>query len=726
MKRLWIVGALAATFLIAAAQPALASWQQQSTPSPAGLVSSEMAGLWCPTGASCTAVGNYVDGSGSHALAEVSSAGSNWSLETVPSPAGATAAELNGVYCHKTSFCMAVGDYTDGSGQHALSEEWNGGGWSIISVPEPGGATAGQLTGVSCSSTSACTAVGSVTVSSGEALGETFSGGTWSLASIPVPAGATSSQLGGVACPSASTCTAAGAYEDGSGQHPLVETSSGSTWTIQTVPGPTGASSLDAVACHGTSSCMVVGYDQADLWNGTTWTLENVATPHPHSGLTDLGGVSCPSTTVCYGVGSYYSEGVLTAVGEMWNGKKWAVQSTPLSTSYDENGFSAVSCPDSNLCAAVGFYHDPVDGDRAWVESNQLRWQVQTIAPPSGSIASSLSAISCTSTKACMAVDSFEASGSVFGTSAQQWNGSGWTDISTPNSSNSLLSGVSCTAANACEAVGDVFSGPNLVPLAEVWNGTTWTVQSTPAPSGATNSYLLAVSCQAANFCMAVGEYRTSGGDQFTLSESWNGSTWTLQTTPNPAGTTTDDLNWVSCPIATDCEAVGSASPGGNGTLVEGWNGTSWTIQTVSLPAGGSDGYLAGVDCVSATACTAVGDYFNGSHQVPLGEGLTGTTWSALTMGVPPGVRASGLAGVSCLSATNCIAVGFADYKTSGLQPVGEHGTAGVWRVNVASVPSSVPSGMASVACPKITFCEGVGYYTPSGGNNSDLAEQWS
>jgi hypothetical protein len=324
-----------------------------------------------------------------------------------------------------------------------------------------------------------------------------------------------------------------------------------------------------------------------------------------------------------------------------------------------------------------------------------------------------------------MAVDSYETGSSTFGTSAQQWDGSGWTDFTTPNSLSSYLSGVSCTSANACTAVGDVFKGSKLVPLVERWGGSSWTVQPTPAPSGSTNSYLLSVSCTSSTACMAVGEYRTSSGDQFTLAESWNGSSWAVTKPPNPTGTTTDALNWVSCATSSKCEAVGTASPGAPGILVEAWNGTSWTIQSAPLPSGGTDGNLAGVDCTSTSACTAVGSYFNASATVPLAEQLTGTTWSPLTVAVPVGVKASGLEGVSCASAINCNAVGF-ELHHSGTTPLGEHEDGTTWIVRPASVPSGSPSAMASVSCPTTSFCEGVGFYTPSGGSNTDLAEQWS
>jgi hypothetical protein len=274
--------------------------------------------------------------------------------------------------------------------------------------------------------------------------------------------------------------------------------------------------------------------------------------------------------------------------------------------------------------------------------------------------------------------------------------------------------------------VGDVFSGSVLVPLAERWNGTTWTVQSPPAPSRATDSYLLADSCTSSKVCTAVGEYRTGSGDQFSFAEGWNGTSWKLEKTPDPSGTTTDALNWVSCVSADDCEAVGGVSPGSPGLLIERWNGTSWKIESASLPSGGRDGYLLGVSCTSSSACTAVGDYFNGSHTVPLGELWNGTSWTTEAVAAPGGAVASSLSGVSCTSAKSCIAVGSEDLNSTGLQPMGERWSGTTWTIRPASVPSGSPSALVSVSCTSSSFCDGVGYFTPSGGNNTDLAEQWS
>src|SRR5579864_4777134 len=71
-------------------------------------------------------------------------------------------------------------------------------------------------------------------------------------------------------------------------------------------------------------------------------------------------------------------------------------------------------------------------------------------------------------------------------------------------------------------------------------------------------------------------------------------------------------LNDVSCTSPSSCVAVGwdQRSPTGGSvlfTLAETWNGTAW--RHVSTPTPGNSGVLGGVSCTSATACIAGGDH---------------------------------------------------------------------------------------------------------------------
>jgi hypothetical protein len=243
-------------------------------------------------------------------------------------------------------------------------------------------------------------------------------------------------------------------------------------------------------------------------------------------------------------------------------------------------------------------------------------------------------------------------------TLAEGWNGTTWSVQATPNPpdvSKALLSGVSCTAASACTAVGSSTTTGDS-PLVERWNGTSWAVQASPAVTGS----LADVSCTSATACMAVG----SRSDHTTLAERWDGTSWTVQTTPNPSGNRFTGLDDVSCTSATACVAVGSSQDLDTlerTPVVERWNGTTWTIQAVPIPSAPSDAIgpsLSGVSCTSATSCVAVGRYFDFSYQrAVLVERWDGASWTIQSTPTPPSGHGE-LNAVSCTAATACMAVG--------------------------------------------------------------------
>ena len=299
-------------------------------------------------------------------------------------------------------------------------------------------------------------------------------------------------------------------------------------------------------------------------------------------------------------------------------------------------------------------------------------------------------------------------------TLAERWDGTAWTIRTTPNptgATNSLLFGVSCTSAMACTAVGTyTTSAGTQLTLAERWNGTSWTIQPTPNPSGAQSSFLSGVSCTSATACTAVGGYTKADGTALTLAEAWDGATWTIQSTPNP--TQDSVLSGVSCTSATACTRVGS---GQNGTLAERWDGTTWTIQTTPNPTGLSS-VLSGVSCTSATACTAVGrsNAFPGRSAGTLAEAWDGATWTIQT--TPSVGQTSGLFEVSCTTANACSAVGGSDNTT-----LAERWDGSTWAIQTTPNPSGAGAPLLlGVSCTSATACTAVG-----SGQNGTLAEAW-
>jgi hypothetical protein len=324
--------------------------------------------------------------------------------------------------------------------------------------------------------------------------------------------------------------------------------------------------------------------------------------------------------------------------------------------------FSSVSCAATMSCAAVG-YNSSAGTTVTLAESwNGTSWQAQSTPNPTGATSSVLNGVACRPNAAqtfCSAVGRYFTSSAQL-MLAENRNGAKWSIVTVPSpvgAKGSELLGVSCTSPKACTAVGDYrnSAGAN-VTLAERWNGATWSVQGTPNHSGAALSVLRAVSCWSTTACTAVGSYFSSGGSQLTLGELWNGHSWSIQPTPNPAGATQSALGGVSCPGASACSAVGSSS---QHMLAERWNGHGWSIQTTPSPTGATESILGGVSCTATTACTAVGVYINsGGLDVTLAERLSGQSWSSQTPANVAGTKYDSLSGVSCTGATACTAVG--------------------------------------------------------------------
>jgi hypothetical protein len=644
-------------------------WKIQTTPNPEtedGFLS-----VSCTSASACTAVGL-----GSKEVLIEQWNGTEWKTQKGVSISGAYVQYLHGVSCASATACTAVGSYREKStGPYAdFAESWNGTAWSRQTLPTPSGAKETFLEGVSCSSSTSCIATGSYANSAGTktVLSEGWNGTEWAVQVTSIPTGAKANGFSGATC-IAKWCVTTGQYQNSSGTTvtlieasgpPVAETeaatnvaSTGATlnafvtpdgWATTyhleyglsmsygtTIPIPdmslTSETTAEAVKQTVTGlqpgttyHYRVVATNGAGVTDGTDHTLSTtpgtwsiVSSPNP-SGATEnvLKGVSCSSSTSCFGVGSYKnSAGNPEVLGESWNGIEWKLSSMPTPSGVKSIlNVEAVSCSSATACTAVGNYENSSGVTELLAERwNGTEWKLQTVPNPNNKAYVEFNGVSCTSSTSCEAVGTAVPGAFEYKTIAESWNGTEWKIQTTldPETEDGFLS-VSCTASSACTATGESSQGM----LIEQWNGTEWKAEKGVSVSGAYLQYLHGVSCASATACTAVGSYREkSTGPYADFAESWNGTEWSRQTLPTPSGAKETFLEDVSCSSSTSCIATGTyvSSSGTKLTLGDLWNGTEWLLISTPNPTGATSSDLSGLSCASSSECTAVGHYVNSS-----------------------------------------------------------------------------------------------------------------
>jgi len=516
-------------------------------------------------------------------------------------------------------------------------------------------------------------------------------------------------------------------------------------WTVQAAPQPTLPNgSLLAVACPNAKTCIAVGsalnlHQQeailAESWNGSSWKLTPTPTP-AGAASSGLSGVACISGDDCWAVGGYTNaKGMGFTLAELWNGKVWnctavggtanrtatldetltgtvwSVQTTPNPPGGTSNNLTGVACPTAAACMAVGDDGDPAGATVTLSETWGTKgWAIRPSADATGSTTSGLGAVSCSSATACTAVGAYDHL-----VLSETWDGHTWTirhNPVVPGQPGDDLYGVACRSASQCMAVGAAHLVLTNQGLSESWNGASWTIQHVPLPPGATTSLLGAVACPAVKFCEAVGTFQNAAGVEETWAESWNGTSWSLQSTPDPAGAEESGLDAVACTSAVSCVAVGAFlnSSFDSEPASQVWNGTAWKLLTTPGPTGSSDTSLNSVSC-SGTTCMAVGDSTNKSFaSLGITEQLVGTHWTIKAPATPAGASDVTLNGVDCTSAKQCTAVGNYVNRTFAAVPLGEQWTGSKWVLAPMPSPAgSISNVVNAVSCTSSTACTAVG-----------------
>jgi hypothetical protein len=330
----------------------------------------------------------------------------------------------------------------------------------------------------------------------------------------------------------------------------------------------------------------------------------------------------CDAWAVGYTNGSRFA-----SLAEHWNGTKWKVFPVPDGGGVVHDNFLyGVGGSSGTNVWAVGEYGGgtSINGFLTLIEHwNGTSWsQVPSKNPGGLSVPNVLNGVAATSGSDAWAVGRFS-NGTADQTLIEHWDGTRWRTVPSPDpggpSQENELLGVTATSRSNAWAVGDYFDGTLSQPLIEHWDGTAWKVAKSPVIDTGFGSFLRAVSASSGSSAWAVGHAINSlSGRDVTLIEHWNGTAWKIVKSPNPGQFAGTDLNGVAATSGSNAWAVGSFSNGSvNQTLIEHWDGTSWKVQPSDDPGGSSsDDELNAIGASSQGNAWSVG--FSGGGMTSL------------------------------------------------------------------------------------------------------------
>jgi hypothetical protein len=342
------------------------------------------------------------------------------------------------------------------------------------------------------------------------------------------------------------------------------------------------ASASEGWAVGSFSNPDAVNEPLAEHWDGQAWQI-TAAPPLPTTGASGvLNGVDEVGPANVWAAGSF----VLTAGGtrtliENFTGKSWAVSQSPnpFTGPGADDELNAVGGTSASDLWAVGFDFDGTSiSDGLFEHFNGTTWE--TAPAPSIPGIPDFAAVSAVSASDVWAVGS--ALSATDSTLAAHWNGQAWQLVTTPClngtkivlaedgclQSDNELTGVTAVAANNVWVSGyeDETSSNFHVPYVLHWNGKTWTLIKTPSPAtgqfGAGSS-LFGITALSASDVWAVGHSENGDGTITTLTEQFNGSTWSVVASPNPGLLGTDTLLGVAAAGSSQLFAVGSDEQSG-------------------------------------------------------------------------------------------------------------------------------------------------------------------
>jgi hypothetical protein len=263
------------------------------------------------------------------------------------------------------------------------------------------------------------------------------------------------------------------------------------------------------------------------------------------------------------------------------------------------------------------------------------------------------------------------------GTLVLRYNGSGWVRVAAP-------AGVAPRGIDVVSATNVWVAGYNgSAATVARWNGSSWTTMYTQATTGRHLTVFEGITVDATGQVWAVGwdrDYDTAGRPVSSLVVRFKDSTWTRETSPNPANRNT--LMDVAALDNGDVVAVGVAQTVTSGSItprslmLRRKPATGWAEVPVPPAESGSRDQLSSVTAASPSTVWAVGYYSSPSTGLYDPLLVEGTATGAITNEEPALGMSATAWGVSATSGT-VWAVGYTAPPYGGNATLVLRGTSG-------------------------------------------------
>jgi len=200
-------------------------------------------------------------------------------------------------------------------------------------------------------------------------------------------------------------------------------------------------------------------------------------------------------------------------------------------------------------------------------------------------------------------------------------------------------------------------------------------------------------------------------------------SGWSIVPSANTSPQEDNALIRDTCTNAWNCWAVGTDIPDPSAqnskptALIEHWNGAAWSVTSSSGPPGSRASALWDVTCVTGSDCWAVGGVQTGQGQKSAPSALTehwnGSSWTI----VPNPVTAGYFFAVTCTGTADCWATGattVAGDNGDAVDGIIDHWDGSSWSPAALPDTGATYSQLMSVTCTSASNCWAAGVAGPN------------